>query len=221
VYLTDPEMYILRSLTQFEARIYEQSLITKFKPSLNNTNIVTFPFTNWVEGETGLNDPKDVYVMAKSKDNSLTMNFSSLNAAVTSLGIAKTTLRRYLNYKNCYLKSPILEKEFIIFNTKYPLLKGKPDTETPTNYEPITDIDLYKLEPGKLYAYLMDKNTLFSTFKSPNEAAALLDGKKDSKYISRYINLDRPVIVGPDRIAVYFLMHPDWKKNKSGRIAHR
>jgi len=44
--LTDQEIYILRSFTQFEARIYEQSLITKIKPVLNNTLVITFPFLN-------------------------------------------------------------------------------------------------------------------------------------------------------------------------------
>lgn len=53
--LTDPEIYILRSFTQFEARIYEQSLITHIKPVLNNALFVTFPFLNWREGDTGLN----------------------------------------------------------------------------------------------------------------------------------------------------------------------
>jgi hypothetical protein len=67
----------------------------------------------------------------------------------------------------------------------------------------------------------LDKTTLLGTFKSPNEVAFLLDGKKDSKYISRYFNLKRSVIISPDSIPVYFTMHPDWKNNKSGRIGYR
>ena len=38
--------YILRSFTQFEARIYEQALISYYHPNLNNSNIVVFPFMN-------------------------------------------------------------------------------------------------------------------------------------------------------------------------------
>lgn len=51
--LSDQEIYILRSFTQFEARIYEQSIITTLKPVLNSTLVVTFPFLNWREGDTG------------------------------------------------------------------------------------------------------------------------------------------------------------------------
>jgi hypothetical protein len=220
--LTDQENYILRSFTQFEARIYEQSLIKEILPSLNNSLEVTFPFLNWKIGETGLtsNNESDMYIFAVSKDKSFSISFSSTNAAARSLGIPKTTLNRYVNYTNFPLESPILGKEVYIINNKKPLLEGKPEYKN-INHENISDIDLYRLEPGKLYAYLMDKTTLLGIFKSPNEAAFLLDGKKDSKYISRYINLERPVIVGLDRIPVYFTMHPDWKNNRSGRTGNR
>nr|UEK25968.1 hypothetical protein [Mutinus fleischeri] len=216
------EIYILRSFTQFEARIYEQSLIKEILPSLNNSLEVTFPFLNWKEGDTGLtsNDESDRYLIVIAKDKSFSISFSSTNAAVRTLGIPKTTLNRYVNYINISLKSPTLGKDIYIINNKKPLLEGKPDFPK-TSHESISDIDLYNLESGKLYAYLMDKITILGTYKSPNEAAYLLDGKKDSKYISRYINLEHPVIVSPDRIPVYFTMHPYWKNNKSGRIGYR
>lgn len=208
--LTDQEIYILRSFTQFEARIYEQSLIKDILPSLNNSLTVIFPFLNWKEGELTLKEESDRYLIAVSKEKSFTISFSSTNAAVRALGIPKTTLNRYVNYINISLESPIWGKEIYIINNRKPLLEGKPENSR-TAHEKISDINLFNLESGKLYAYLRDKTTLLGTFKSPNEAAFLLDGKKDSKYISRFINLERPVIVSPDRIPVYFTMHPDWK----------
>lgn len=39
--------YILRSFTQFKARIYEQALISHYQPKLNGGKIVVFPFMNW------------------------------------------------------------------------------------------------------------------------------------------------------------------------------
>jgi hypothetical protein len=230
--LSDQEIYILRSFTQFEARIYEQSIITIIKPVLNSTLVVTGyarPFLNWREGETGLTNKlnNDVYLIAVDKANSITINFNSINAAVIGLGIPITTLKRYMNYINMSVYSPVLDKEIFIVNNKLPLLEGwlrPPEFNNKTNFETIKEWlarDLYNLEFGKLFAYLMDKQTIFGTFKSPNEAAFLLDGKKDSKYISRYINLERPVIVGHERTPVYFVMHPDWKNNKSGRISYR
>ena len=54
-----------------------------------------------------------------------------------------------------------------------------------------------------------------------SQAAMSLDGKSDSRYISRYINLERPVAVGQDKTPVYFVMNPDWKSDIIGRIAAR
>jgi hypothetical protein len=149
------------------------------------------------------------------------MSVSSTNAAVRLLGIPKTTLKRYMNYINFSLESPILGTEVYTINNNKPLLEDKPEFKINHTIEEVKDIDLNSLELGKLYAYLMDKKTILGTFKSPNEAVFLLKGKGYSKYISRYVNLERHIIVGIDRIPVYFSMHPNWKNNKSGRIGHR
>jgi hypothetical protein len=87
----------------------------------------------------------------------------------------------------------------------------KPDFYKFISEDPVLEIDLYKLKPGLLYAFLSDKTTVFGTFKSPSDAAKQLDGNIDSHYIRRYINLERPVIVGPLRIPVYFVRLTDWK----------
>jgi hypothetical protein len=62
---------------------------------------------------------------------------------------------------------------------------------------------------------------LYGIFDTPSDAALSLDGKSDSKYIRRYINLERPVMVGPNRDTVFFVMHPDWKTDVKGRIGVR
>lgn len=201
--LSDQEIYILRSFTQFEARIYEQSIITTLKPVLNSTLVVTGyarPFLNWREGDTGLTNKlnNDVYLIAVDKDNSITMNFNSINAAVIGLGIPITTLKRYINYINMSVYSPVLEKEMFIVNNKIPLLEGwlrPPEFNSNTKFETIKDIDLYNLEFGKLFAYLMDKQTIFGTFKSPNEAAFLLDGwLRPKKILNIFLDMATPEI---------------------------
>ena len=150
-----------------------------------------------------------MYLIAVDKYNNLIMNFNSINAAVIGLGIPITTLKRYMNYIKISVYSPVLDTKVFIINNKNPLLEGKPEFNNRNKFETIKDIDIYNLDSGKLFAYLIDKKTILGTFKSPNEAAFLLDSKKDYKYISRYINLERPVIVGSDRIPVYFVMHPN------------
>jgi hypothetical protein len=105
VTLTYQEIYILRSFTQFEARIYEQSLIKEILPNLNNSLTVNFPFLNWKEVDTDLTfkEESDRYLITVSKEKSFIMSFSSINAVVRALSILNTTLNRYVNYINISL----------------------------------------------------------------------------------------------------------------------
>lgn len=86
---------------------------------------------------------------------------------------------------------------------------------------PITGLDLYGLEKGKLFALFLDKKTIFGVYDNPSQAARSIDGRSDSKYISRYINLERPVSVGPSKEPIYFVMNPDWKTDLKGRVGAR
>lgn len=63
------------------------------------------------------------------------------------------------------------------------------------------------------------KKTIFGIYSSPGEAASILDNKKDSRYISRYINLERTVKVGPAITELYFVLNPEYLQNTSLRKA--
>jgi chemotaxis signal transduction protein len=149
------------------------------------------------------------------------MEYSSKNRAAVSLGIPKTTLDRYINFKNYPVYSPVLDMEVFLIDPSKPLSQGSPDYRQTDNLIPITEIDLYKLEKGKLFALLLDKKSIFGVYDNPSQAAKSLDGKAESKYISRYINLEYPVSVGPDKEPVYFVMNPEWKADLKGRVAAR
>jgi len=90
-----------------------------------------------------------------------------------------------------------------------PLSEESPSFVTTDNVMAITGVDLHALKKGKLFALLLDKKSLFGVYDNPSQAAKSLDGKSDSRYISRYINLERPVAVGEDKTPVYFVMNPD------------
>lgn len=137
------------------------------------------------------------------------MKFSSKNRAAVSLGIPKTTLDRYTNLKNFTVYSPVLETDVYLVDPYKPLSEDSPSYSTTDRVNTITGVDLYNLAKGKLFALLLDKKTLFGVYVGPSQAAKSLDGKLDSRYISRYINLERPVIVGQDKTPVYFVMNPD------------
>lgn len=88
-----------------------------------------------------------------------------------------------------------------------------------TVLSPITDFDLYSLPMGKLIALNSYKYPVhfYGTYNSPADAALALDNKTEYKYISRYINLERPVEVTTNKDLVYFVMNPLYKNNSSLR----
>nr|AVD96792.1 GIY-YIG homing endonuclease [Ophiostoma novo-ulmi subsp. novo-ulmi] len=212
-------LFILRSFTQFEARLYEQFLLTHLMPSLNSTYTVVFPFSSWENSPLTEDNSKPLEVRAE--DNSLIMKFSSKSRAAVSLGIPKTTLGRYINLKNFTIYSPVLDMDVYLIDPFLPLSEDSPSYVKSDGMLPITGVDLYTLEKGKLYALLLDKKSLFGIYDNPSRAAKDLDGKSDSRYISRYINIERSVIVGQDKVSVYFVMNPDWKSDISSRIGAR
>lgn len=214
-------LFILRSFTQFEARFFEQVLLTHFRPKLNSSYTVVFPFRNWEKSDY-LMDYNSKPIEVRAGDNTeILMKFTSKNRAAISLGIPKTTLDRYVNLKNFTVYSPVLDMDVYIIDPSKPLSEDSPSYTTTDKAEVITGVDLHALEKGKLFALLLDKKSLFGVYDSPSQAAKSLDGKSDSRYISRYVNLERPVLVGPDRTPVYFVMNPDWKSDIKGRIAAR
>ena len=137
------------------------------------------------------------------------MKFSSKNRAAISLGIPKTTLDRYINLKNFTVYSPVLEMDVYLIDPSKSLSEDSPSYTTTDGVMTISEVDLYALEKGKLFALLLDKKSLFGIYNNPSQAAKSLDDKSDSRYISRYINLERPVVVGQDKTPVYFVMNPD------------
>lgn len=215
-------LFILRAFTQFEARVYEQALLTHYRPKLNSSYTVVFPFSSWEINATLRPDSSKAIIVKGKENTGFVLEYSSKNRAAISLGIPKTTFDRYVNLENHAVYSPILEMYVFLIDPSKPLSQDSPDYSQTENLMPIiTSVDLYKLEKGKLFALLLDKKSIFGIYNSPSQAAKSLDGKSDSKYISRYINLERPVSVGPDQEPVYFVMNPEWKRDSKGRIAAR
>ena len=66
-----------------------------------------------------------------------------------------------------------------------PLSEDSPSYTTTDGVVAITGVDLHALVKGKLFALLLDKKSLFGIYDNPSQAAKSLDGKSDSRYISR------------------------------------
>lgn len=202
-------MFILRSFTQFEVRSLEQILLTQFRPKLNSNYTVVFPYSNKEKSAEIMYEGSKPLEVRVGDNPEFLMKFSSKNRAAVSLGIPKTTLDRYINLKNFTIYSPVLEMDVYLIDPSKPLSEYSPSYTTTDGVMVITGVDLYALAKGKLFALLLDKKSLFGVYDNPSQAAMSLDGKSDSRYISRYINLERPVAVGEDKTPVYFVMNPD------------
>lgn len=222
-------IYMLRSLTQFEIRVIEQALISHFSPILNSSHSIIYSFINWTSNYTPtLQNNVRIKVFSASNgpiNNSTIIDkvgiiteFDSIANAAIGLGVSKTTIGRYINTISP-LASPLLELDVFIVDVSRPLTNNAVIFEDTTLLSPITDFDLYSLPMGKLIALNSNKDPVnyYGIYNSPANAALALDNKTEYKYISRYINLERPVEVTTNKDLVYFVMNPLYKNSPSLR----
>lgn len=148
------------------------------------------------------------------------VEFFSKYKAAHALQISDTTFRRYSNTLT-FIYSPFLEICIKIVEVIDPLNKKEVQFNSMQKYPIIKELDFNSIEAGKLVSFTKDKKKILGIYSSPGEAASILDNKKESRYISRYINLERTVKVGPARIEVYFVMNPEYLKNTSLRQANK
>jgi len=197
VELGQNSLYILRSFTQFESRVIEQAFFSQLRHRLNGVHTVIFPFVNW-QNDSWVHFEKDsISLRVESKDRKVILIYPSKNRAAISLGIPNTTLDRYINLQNYPVYSTDLNLEVFLINPAKHLTQDSPKYYDPDTISPISNIDLYALEKGKLFALCIDKETVYGVCDNPSHAALSLDGKSDNKYIRRYISLERPVLVEP------------------------
>lgn len=138
--------------------MYEQFLLSQFRPKLNSSYTVVFPFSN-EKGGSLVNDGS-VPVEVRARENTqFLMKFSSKNRAAVSLGIPKTTFDRYINLKNFTIYSPVLEMDVYLIDPSRPLSEDSPSYTTTDKVMAITGVDLYALAKGKLFALLLDKKS--------------------------------------------------------------
>lgn len=162
-------LFILRSFTQFEARLYEQLLLTHFRPKLNSSYTVVFPFNNWEKSAYLMNDGSKPIEVRVGDNSQFLMKFSSKNRAAVSLGIPKTTLDRYINLKNFTIYSPVLEMDIYLIDPSKPLSEDSPSYTTTDGVIAITGVDLDALAKGKLFALLLVYRGMANLFVIPQK----------------------------------------------------
>lgn len=227
--LSKGEVIILTHLTQLETRTLEQSLLLKYKPSLNSESNVYFPILSWDPSLLdhqweGAHFGNKIEIWSNLTDlesvNTSLIVYNSTLEASRQLGISRHKLMRYLNH-NTPAYSPLLDISVII---KYPnsILSTEPVKSHRLKSRPILDVDLNQLKVGSLYAYLPDKKTIHSEYLTTGEAALALNPKRfnnrtaDNRFILRYINQDK--LVETELGTFYFMSHPDTLKQWSDKV---
>lgn len=204
--LSEGEIKILSHFTHLETRTLEQSLITKFSPKLNAfEKDVTFTYRSWdpislsLPFNTKNTNALSVEVRLKG-EKEVFMEYPSVQKTADGLGVSRQLVTRYLNNK-LSIRSPLFDIEVMVQRPNA-VLTNRPIVHPSVKERPQVDYDLGTLPMGYLYALNKETQKLdysFKTIVSANNAlnptAAELKGDKvlDSKYISRYINLDKEV----------------------------
>lgn len=214
--LTLGEIIILSHLTQLETRVLEQSLIKRFSPELNTTDVF-FSYTSWnVSTLNQTYNPKNpnavlVEVWLKEPREILT-TFSSKLKAAEGLGVTSGLITRYFN-KPYSFKSKLLELDVLVksFNG---VIDNTPIIHPKSKEYPLINYDIDSLEPGYIYVLDSDKSNIelrFNNTKSVIEHFYPHKFKTNSgdtygRYVSIYYNKEK--LVHTELGDFYFVCNP-------------
>lgn len=186
--------------------------ISALQPTLNQDQ-VKFQ-RKWTEKKISLfpHKTKPSLIVHKAGTDEVLMTDNKYRKIASYLGITRyNTMMERLNNSKVQTYSTTLNS-YVTFlqegmSYTHTSLKGHTLISTP-----ISGVDLFSLPEG-IIALSADKKTQYKIFLSTNHAAYLLDGKVDSQYISRYINVEK--LVKTREGSFYFVSRPDYVSPKS------
>jgi uncharacterized ubiquitin-like protein YukD len=207
--------YILKSITQFEARVFEQAFICYFKPKINHSVKVLFPFTNWENKNINIYQQKNSTPVIAFSEEGIKYEYPSIQNAQYKLGISNRSITRSCNCKNpYYLNSPILNKKIHF------LINSLPVKEIVSNkhiLEDIVGIDLTKVPEKKIVALLSDKKTIFAIFDTVVEARKALNFP-DKYQLWKFVNKEYLLSSKELQISVFLVKNPSFTKNQKCKV---
>lgn len=158
--------FILNSYSEFYIRTLEQSMISFYKPIINDNRLVNYSFSSiYIRGYKGNTKTK---VEAFTEDGSLFNSYHSYQSACDQLGITKSMLEYNLNVLSNYVFSPVANQKLqLISRNKEIKLTAR--VHKSSLIEEIKGIDLNSLESGYFYLFLQDKKTVIGKFTTMAE----------------------------------------------------
>jgi hypothetical protein len=188
--------------------------ISALNPSLNRDS-VKFQ-KSWNAKDISLfKDSKPIIIVHKAGTNEVLFKDSKYRNIASYLGLTRyNTMIERLNNSKVHTYSPSLDQ----YVTRFALLQtGMEYKDTSlkgytSNTIPIAGVDLFSLPEG-LIALKSDKTTQYNKYLSANHAAYSIDGNFESKYIERYINIEK--LVETKEGNFYFVKRPDYVAPKA------
>lgn len=210
-------MIVLSHLTHLETRVLEQSLITKFSPEFNITNVY-FSYNFW--------DPSTLYKSYNSKNLNATfvevwlenpkeilMTFFSQLKAAEGLGVSSNLITRYLN-KPFSFKSNLLELNVFV-RTSEGIMNNSSIIHPKAKQYPLIKYDLNSLEEEYIYALNLDKSKIEYKYKTTKSVIKHLYpfkfknnlGDIQGRYVSIYYNQEK--LIKTELGNFYFVCNPN------------
>lgn len=183
------EVAALEKFTSFFIRLHEQAMITLVNPTLNTDNV---KFTaNWSESSS---DSEDTTYRVVSADTGQPVAPPTSKRGLTrQTGKTYNQVSDYLDHVSSFY-SDLLECDVLLrtIGNQGPFKTGPVQTSWVTT-DPIEGFDVGSLPDGLIHLLDSNKQPTEMSYSSHKDAAWTLDGKSESKYIERYINVERMV----------------------------
>lgn len=201
------ELHILRTFTQYEARIYEQAILSYHNSSLNQTD-VNFNF-KWdpdnfkpLTGRT-----HHVTINALDTNNNVVSTYHSVSEASSHTGFVRQSVMRYINH-HIYTYSPLLDQPIKLVSPDYSAKSGTLNNVNDTAKIPIIGFDRESLSPN-VVGILDENKSLVGTFKNFKEAGKFLDIKQVAT-VTRFLNMNTATVgtLAGSIGYFYFVSHP-------------
>lgn len=171
ILLTNFEKHLLKILTLYFVRAYEQAFISAINPTLNIQTKVSFPSTviptSIYTGNLNVNLPHPIKV--KIKNSISYIEFDSIKSASVYLDVDVRSLYQIINYPKNFIYSPVLKEFLSVVDENSPIQTIGRFSKKVLNkikMNSIINFDPTKLKINKIYAFDKDGNiiTYFSTY---------------------------------------------------------
>jgi hypothetical protein len=182
------EIYILKCISEFEIKLYEQAAISYYSPNINHSERpVTFSFTHVnISEHENYSDPRYKKIVAYGLDGEIYSEYESLSLASTMLGLMPGIINYHLNIENHFIFCPGVGKSLHLVHPLLPI-RQKAEPNYPLFLPSIKGIDLKTLDPDYFYVFLEDKTTVIGKFTSLKEFAvkSLISPGKAGRYLNK------------------------------------